>query len=133
VITIRPNKNITTDVIALAGEKQAILASIVASSDDAIISKTTKGIITTRNPAAERMFGYTEAVGQPITLIAPEDRHAEETYIIGLILQGKKVEHFETLLTNRCSAFLSSYVTLMFIKLFANIILRLYPVRNGAR
>lgn len=90
---------LTPDVISLAEEKQAMLAAIVASSDDAIISKTTKGIITTWNPAAERLFGYTEAeaIGRSIMLIVPADRQAEETYIIGQILQGKKIEHFETL------------------------------------
>jgi PAS domain S-box-containing protein len=90
---------LTPDVISLAEEKQAMLAAIVASSDDAIISKTTKGVITTWNPAAEKMFGYTEAeaIGQSIMLIVPENRLSEEDYIIGRILQGKKVEHFETL------------------------------------
>jgi PAS domain S-box-containing protein len=90
---------LTPDVISLAEEKQAMLAAIVASSDDAIISKTTKGVITTWNPAAEKMFGYTEAeaIGQSIMLIVPENRLPEEDYIIGQILQGKKVEHFETL------------------------------------
>lgn len=87
------------DVLSLAEEKQAMLAAIVASSGDSIISKTTRGTITTWNPAAERMFGYTEAeaVGRSIMLIVPPDREAEETYIIGQILQGKKVEHFDTL------------------------------------
>jgi PAS domain S-box-containing protein len=93
--------SLNPDVILLAEEKQAMLAAIVSSSDDAIISKTTKGIVTTWNPAAERMFGYTEAeaIGQSIMLIVPADRHSEESYIIGQILQGKKVEHFETLRT----------------------------------
>lgn len=87
------------DAISLSDEKQAMLAAIVASSDDAIISKTTKGIITTWNPAAERMFGYNEAeaIGRSIMLIVPADRQAEEVYIIGQILQGKKIEHFETI------------------------------------
>jgi PAS domain S-box-containing protein len=101
MMTIIPAKILPTDVTSLAEEKQALLAAIVASSDDAIISKTTNGIITTWNPAAERMFGYTESevIGQSVMLIVPNDRHAEETYIIGQILQGKKVEHFETLRT----------------------------------
>jgi PAS domain S-box-containing protein len=79
--------------------RQAMLAAIVASTDDTIISKTTQGIITSWNPAAERMFGYTEAeaVGKHISLIIPQDRLEEETFIIGQILKGNKVEHFETL------------------------------------
>ncbi|QEC74687.1 PAS domain S-box protein [Mucilaginibacter ginsenosidivorax] len=91
------------DAISLSEEKQAMLAAIVASSDDAIISKTTKGIITTWNPAAERMFGYieAEAIGRSIMMIVPPDRQAEEVYIIGQILQGRKIEHFETLRTTK--------------------------------
>jgi len=85
------------DTIAL-DEKQAILAAIIDSTDDTIISKTTKGIITSWNPAAERMFGYAEeeAVGRHISLIIPEDRLDEESFIIGQIINGEKVDHFET-------------------------------------
>lgn len=83
----------------LAGEKQAILAAIVASSDDVIVSKSLKGIITSWNKAAEKTFGYTEqeAVGQHISLIIPPERLSEEDFIIGQIAKGKKVDHFETI------------------------------------
>jgi len=79
--------------------KQAMLAAIILSTDDTIISKTTKGIITSWNPAAGRMFGFTEeeAVGKHISLIIPEDRLGEETFIIGQVLNGQRVDHFETL------------------------------------
>src|SRR5476651_1268846 len=82
----------------LADQKQAMLAAIVATSDDAIISKTLDGVITTWNRAAEHIFGYgeTEAVGRHISLIIPTERQAEEAYIIGQISQGKRVDHFET-------------------------------------
>jgi PAS domain S-box-containing protein len=82
-----------------ADEKQALLAAIIASSEDAIISKTLEGIITSWNPAAEKLFGYREAevVGRHISLIIPQDRIKEEEYIIGRIRNGKKVDHFETL------------------------------------
>ena len=82
-----------------AEEKQAMLAAIIASSDDAIISKTLKGIITSWNPAAERMFKYAEAeiMGRHISVIIPPDRLDEETYIIGQVISGNKVDHFETL------------------------------------
>lgn len=79
--------------------KQALLNAIVMSSTDAIISKSLDGIITSWNPAAERMFGYSqkEAVGKHISLIIPEDRLSEENFIIGQIRSGKKVNHFETI------------------------------------
>lgn len=78
--------------------KEALLRAIVESSEDIIISKTLKGIITSWNPAAERIFGYTEAeaVGQHISLIIPEERLSEEDYIIGLIKLGEKLDHFIT-------------------------------------
>jgi PAS domain S-box-containing protein len=82
-----------------ASEKKSVLAAIVGSSDDAIISKTLAGIITSWNAAAEKLFGYTEAeaIGQHISLIIPEERLEEETYIIGEISKGNKVAHFETI------------------------------------
>lgn len=82
-----------------AQEKQAMLASIVAATDDAIISKTLQGIITSWNPAAERLFGFTEeqAIGKHISLIIPDDRLDEETYIIGKVSRGVKVDHFQTI------------------------------------
>jgi PAS domain S-box-containing protein len=74
------------------------LAAIVESSEDAIVSKTVDGIITSWNPGAERMFGWTaeEAVGKHITLIIPEDRRAEEEQVLAKIRRGERVEHFET-------------------------------------
>lgn len=79
-------------------EKKATLAAIVNSSDDAIISKTINGIITSWNPSAIKMFGFTEeeAIGKHISIIIPPDRMDEETVIIENIRNGKKVDHFET-------------------------------------
>ena len=91
--------NINTGAIQKDLElKQSILSAIVNSSDDAIISKTLDGIITSWNPAATRMFGYkeTEAIGKHISLIIPPDRIEEETIIINNIRSGKKIDHFET-------------------------------------
>src|SRR6058998_1618580 len=81
-----------------ADELAARLAAIIDSSDDAIVSKTVQGVITSWNPAAERMFGYTEAeaIGHSITLIIPEERHAEEHEVLARILRGERVDHFET-------------------------------------
>lgn len=75
-----------------------ILASIVESSDDAIISKTLDGIIQTWNAAAERLFGHTseEAVGRHISLVIPPDRIAEEDHIIATLKAGTRVDHVET-------------------------------------
>src|SRR5882762_537239 len=84
---------------ALARRAGDLLAAIVDSSDDAIISKTLDGVITSWNKSAERMFGYTreEAVGQHITLIIPEDRRDEEAKIVERLRRGERVDHFETL------------------------------------
>lgn len=79
-------------------EAAARLAAIVDSSDDAIVGKTLDGIITSWNQGAERLFGYTaaEAVGRHITLIIPEERHAEEYEVLAKIRRGERVNHFET-------------------------------------
>jgi PAS domain S-box-containing protein len=81
-----------------AEEITGLLAAIVASSDDAIVSKNLDGIITSWNMSAERMFGYTseEAIGQHITLIIPLERHAEESDILQRIRRGDRVDHFHT-------------------------------------
>ena len=74
------------------------LASIVESSDDAIVSKNLDGIITSWNRGAERIFGYTaeEAIGQPITIVIPQDRQDEERVILTRIRRGERIDHFET-------------------------------------
>jgi PAS domain S-box-containing protein len=81
-----------------AEERSAKLAAIVESSDDAIISKTLDGIITSWNHAAERIFGYAEQemIGESILKLIPEDRREEEPQIIARIKKGERVEHFET-------------------------------------
>jgi PAS domain S-box-containing protein len=77
----------------------ALLAAIVASSDDAIVSKTLEGRILSWNAGAERIFGYTaaEAIGQPITMIIPPEHHAEERRILDQVRQGNRVDHFDTI------------------------------------
>ena len=82
-----------------AGHANARLAAIVESSDDAIISKTLQGAITSWNRGAERLFGYTadEAIGQPITMLIPKDRLDEERQILDHIRRGEPVDHYETL------------------------------------
>jgi PAS domain S-box-containing protein len=78
--------------------KAARLAAIIASSDDAIVSKTLDGIVTTWNAGAEKIFGYTadEIIGQPITRIIPPELHYEEEEILARIRRGLHIDHFET-------------------------------------
>jgi two-component system CheB/CheR fusion protein len=78
-------------------EAQSLLAAIVASSQDAIVSKTLDGIITSWNKGAERLFGYTaeEAIGQSIHLIVPPDLRDQERDILGRLRRGERVEHLD--------------------------------------
>jgi PAS domain S-box-containing protein len=72
--------------------------AIVNSSEDAIIGKTVDGVITSWNPAAERMYGYPAAdvIGKPMTILCPPDRVGEIKEILTRIGQGERVSHYET-------------------------------------
>ena len=78
-------------------EAQSLLAAIVASSDDAIISKTLDGSITSWNKGAERLFGYTaqEAIGKSIHLIVPPEGRDQVTQILDRIRHGERIDHLE--------------------------------------
>jgi PAS domain S-box-containing protein len=80
-----------------AEELQAKMAAIVEYSDDAIISKTLEGAITTWNPGAERLFGYSavEAIGRPMTMLIPPEQDGEETRILEGVRRGE-VQRFES-------------------------------------
>jgi len=86
-----------TDV-KYAEEKSAKLAAIIDSSNDAVISKTLNGIITSWNDSAERTFGYNaaEIIGQTILKLIPPDRREEEAQILSRLSKGERVDHFET-------------------------------------
>src|SRR5579871_4561532 len=77
---------------------EQMLASVVENSHDAIITKDLAGIITSWNTAAERLLGYSaaDALGRPITLIAPDDRLHEMAELFDSIGRGERVAHFET-------------------------------------
>jgi PAS domain S-box-containing protein len=104
-----------------ADEVQARLAAIVESSEDAIVSKTLDGVIRSWNAGAERLFGYsqTEAVGQPITMIIPPERHDEERVILERLCRGDRVEHFETVRASKDGRRLDISLTVS-------------PIRDGA-
>ncbi|CAN5559299.1 hypothetical protein BH10ACI1_BH10ACI1_27130 [soil metagenome] len=79
--------------------ESAWLAAIVDSAEDAIISKTLTGIITSWNKGAENIFGYAanEIIGKPVLILIPPDHQDEEPQILQCIHRGQKVEHYETI------------------------------------
>jgi two-component system sensor histidine kinase/response regulator len=86
------------DDLRLAEVKLASLATIVESSEDAIVGKDLDGVVTSWNLGAERIFGYTavEAVGRPMTFLFPPDRLDEEPTILERLRSGERVDHFES-------------------------------------
>jgi PAS domain S-box-containing protein len=78
--------------------QRALLAAIVDSSDDAIVSKTLEGRILSWNRGATRIFGYEphEVIGKPITIIVPPELHAEEQQILDKLRRGEAIDHFDT-------------------------------------
>ncbi|QXX76300.1 PAS domain S-box protein [Methylovirgula sp. HY1] len=83
----------------MAEEAAQRLAAIVESSDDAILAKNLDGVIMSWNGGAERLFGYSpeEAIGQPVTLLIPPERHDEEPDILGRLRRGERIEHYDTI------------------------------------
>jgi PAS domain S-box-containing protein len=81
-----------------ADRTRGLLAAIVESAEDAIVSKSLDGIIESWNKAAERLFEYSadEVIGQPITIIIPPDRIEEEEMILSRLRNGERIEYFET-------------------------------------
>lgn len=91
---------LVTDITAIkqAEHTRARLAAIIDSSDDAIVSKDLKGVVTSWNSGASRLFGYSpeEMVGQSITILIPEERFHEEADILERVGRGEHIRHFET-------------------------------------
>ncbi len=104
-----------------ADKAVGLLAAIIDSSEDAIVSKTLQGVITSWNGAAERLFGYTakEAIGQPISMIIPTDRRDEETEILARLSRGERIDHFDTVRVRKDGTKLEISLTIS-------------PVRNAA-
>ena len=133
LLNVSPIKNSKGNIVAAATilrdiseryrheEKQAILAAIVNSSDDAIISKTLDGIITSWNASATRLFGFTEeeAIGKHISIIIPSERLHEENAIIESLKRGEKIDHFETIRKSKDGT-------------LRNISLTISPLRNSS-
>ena len=105
-------------ILAPMERAQVRLAAIVESSDDAIIGKDLNGIITDWNRGAEKIFGYTaaEMTGTSILRLIPEDRRAEEDFILGQICRGQKVEHLETMRQAKDGRLISVSITASPIK-----------------
>jgi PAS domain S-box-containing protein len=97
--------------------RMRFLASTVENSDDAIVSKTLDGIITSWNKGAERVFGYAadEAIGQPITIVIPKDRQNEEREILTHIRRGEGV-HFETVRQRKQGSLIPVSITVSPVK-----------------
>jgi PAS domain S-box-containing protein len=91
-----------------------LLASIVDSSDDAIISKTLGGVILSWNAAAQQIFGYTpeEAIGQSITIIIPPELRDEEIDILRRLRAGERIEHYETLRVSKDGRHINVSITI---------------------
>jgi PAS domain S-box-containing protein len=101
--------------------QRALLAAIVDSSDDAIVSKTLEGRILSWNAGAERIFGYkaNEVIGRPITLLIPPELFHEEEQILGKVRRGERVDHFDTIRVTKDGRRINISVTVS-------------PIRNAA-
>src|ERR1700758_3451064 len=106
----------STDITERKRAEQAtcLLAAIVESSHDAIVSKSLNGVITSWNKGAERLFGYTaeEALGQNITLIIPPERRDEERTILEQLTRGERIDHFETVRMRKDGSLLDVSLTI---------------------
>jgi len=101
-----------------AEEARSQLAAIVEFSDDAILSKTLAGRITSWNPGAEKLFGYTaqEAIGKTMLTFIPPERTHEETEILARVARGESIEHFETVRVRKDGKRIDVSVTISPIK-----------------
>ena len=110
---------VLTSIIDLSARRQSEqmgrhYASIIGTSEDAIISKTMDGIIASWNPAAERIFGYSEseAIGKPIAMLFPPDRLAEEADLMERLARGERIARYDTVRVRKDGSLVHVSVTL---------------------
>jgi PAS domain S-box-containing protein len=125
-LSISPVRDTAGQIVAAAGiardvsdlnrayQTRGQLAAIVDNSDDAIVSKSLDGIIQTWNRAATRMYGYTatEAVGQPIDIVIPDDKRSEELTIREKIARGEQIDHYETIRRHKCGTLIEVFLSI---------------------
>ena len=99
-------------------QKRSFLATIVESSDDAILSKSLDGVISSWNRGAENLFGYTaeEAIGRSVIMLIPSELRQEETFILGELQRGRKTDHFETVRLHKSGKRIDVSVTVSPVK-----------------
>ena len=107
-----------TEAVRRAERNASLLASIVESSDDAIVSKNLEGIIMSWNQGAERLFGYTaaEVIGKSINILIPPDHIEEEPRILARLRRGERVDHFETIRVRKDGSRLNISLTISPVK-----------------
>jgi PAS domain S-box-containing protein len=107
-----------TEALRRAERNASLLASIVESSDDAIVSKNLDGIIISWNQGAERLFGYTaaEVIGKSINILIPPERFEEEPRILARLRRGERVDHFETIRVHKDGSRLNISLTISPVK-----------------
>src|ERR1044072_2275440 len=94
------------------------LSALIESADDAIISKTLDGIITSWNDGAQRIFGYTadEVIGKPVTILIPAAHEDEEPALLARPRAGQRIEHYETIRVRKDGTLIDISLTVSPIK-----------------
>ncbi|MDX6271068.1 MAG: hypothetical protein QOD28_2291, partial [Acidobacteriota bacterium] len=102
-----------TDRSPIEESASAWLTAIIESADDAIVSKTLEGVITSWNSGARRIFGYTaeEVIGKPVSILIPPDHQDEEPNILARIRRGERIEHYETVRVRKDGTFVDISLT----------------------
>jgi PAS domain S-box-containing protein len=111
-------RSITETALRESNEQLLQLASVVESSGDSIITTNLHAIVTTWNPSAEKLFGYTaeEVIGKPVTILIPPERHDEETTIVERIKRGERIEHYETIRQHKDGSLINVSLTVSPVK-----------------